>query len=352
MNVIIVGVGVIGRAVSRRCSSAGISPILYDVQPVPGGLTDWADVCQRVRGHGAPPFVLVCVPGAAVPGVIPLIQQLPPGSCIIESTMAPWTSRSLLQPLADASWECGVCPERENPGGETPRWRVLGMVASVAGGYETAFYERLGYRVYRPGGPREVEIAEWSKVYENAHRTVCIGLAQALALQCSFAPPEGFPVNPHAVVRAAGTKGDSSGSYRPSAGMGGPCIPSTAYLMGDVEMVRLSEEADEHRRYQIAGEALHIAGVPPRPIVLLGTGYKVGVAQATNAPATRIAAAIVRLSPGAKVTLWDHRAPAPLPEEYVAVVCTARISEEKTRQVLNHATGWIDPTGQDSDRSF
>lgn len=355
-SIVVIGMGVVGHAIARRCASVG-DCLGYDKDPGAcerarlGGLEasgDWGTVCRVVAGGAT---VLLCVPADVVPLVLPLVQQLPRGTCVIESTMRPWTSRALLQPLADAGWCVAVCPERENPGEALPSpWRVLGSLTGSPGDYGVAglagLYSSIGYRIHHA----TIEVAEWSKVYENSHRMVCLGLAQDLARLCDeYRPPGGTRVNPHDVVAAAATKGDSAGQYRPGAGVGGPCIPVVSRFMNS-EIVEHALTADAWRVDQIATAAKMLATSFGAPVVLLGAGYKRGVTQSTGAPATRLREILMRR--GMAVALWDPEFQAPLPERYVAVVCTVDVQDPAVAAILAGATGWIDPTGQDPAHAF
>ncbi len=79
------------------------------------------------------------------------------------------------------------------------------------------FYSKIFKKTYSCGS---IEIAEFTKVYENAYRAVNISFVNQMKMICKK-----FNINIYDIIEAAKTKSFGFIPYLPSPGIGGHCIP-------------------------------------------------------------------------------------------------------------------------------
>ncbi|GAB2919499.1 UDP binding domain-containing protein [Streptomyces heilongjiangensis] len=235
-------------------------------------------------------FTSICRATAARPrsGTPPLV--------IIESTLTPGTVEQLLLPVAvDAGLVLGrdlllaLAPRRDWFLAEGYGLRDLDRVyGGVNDASATAAYEVLSLMcntLHRARGHLEAELV---KCVENSYRHLEITLANQLTL--------GYPhVDMVEVLRLAGTKWNI-GTYHPSFGTGGYCIPlSSRYLLRGAahpeELSLLSQAVETDTRMR----SLVAESVADGPVVILGLAYKGGIKVATLSPTIRIAEELTRL---------------------------------------------------------
>ncbi|MFG2937526.1 nucleotide sugar dehydrogenase [Streptomyces sp. NPDC048282] len=224
---------------------------------------------------------------------------------VLESTTYPGTTEEVVKPLLEESglragedFALAFSPERIDPGNtthglrETPK--VVGGLTPACSAKAAAFYGKLVDTVVQAKGTREAEMA---KLLENTYRHVNIALVNELAILCRE-----LKVDVWDAIRCAGTKPFGFQAFRPSAGVGGHCIPiDPNYLSYKVRsigyefrFVELAREINAHmpeyvvRRAQDLlnheGRALHGSRV-----LLLGVTYKPDVADQREAPAVPVA---------------------------------------------------------------
>jgi len=184
--------------------------------------------------------LIVCVPtplnkfrepdlGYVLRTVESLAPYLRPGQVLsLESTTYPGTTDEELRPRVEArKLKVGVdaflcfSPEREDPG--NPEY-VTRTIPKVVGGTTAACIE-AGLALYRPVIEKVVpvsstRVAEMTKLLENIHRAVNIGLANEMKIIC-----DRMDIDVHEVIRAAATKPFGFVPYWPGPGLGGHCIP-------------------------------------------------------------------------------------------------------------------------------
>lgn len=152
----------------------------------------------------------------------------------LESTTWPGTTAEVLQPFIDRSglttgsdFFLVYSPEREDPGNPNFTTRTI---PKVVGG-ETSNCLRAGEAVYASVIDRVVPVsstrsAELTKLLENIHRSVNIGLANEMKL---IADRMGIDI--YEVIDAAATKPFGFTPYYPGPGLGGHCIPIDPFYL-------------------------------------------------------------------------------------------------------------------------
>ena len=183
-----------------------------------------------------------------------LVPFLRSGQVIsLESTTYPGTTEEELIPRVEsAGLRVGqeifvvYSPEREDPG--TPKFSTRD-IPKVCGGYTVsclevgvALYEQVIKRVVPVSSTR---VAELTKLLENIHRAVNIGLVNEMKIVA-----DQMNIDIYEVIRAAATKPFGFVPYYPGPGLGGHCIP--------IDPFYLTWKAREHgvhtRFIELAGE--------------------------------------------------------------------------------------------------
>ncbi|MER5514093.1 MULTISPECIES: nucleotide sugar dehydrogenase [unclassified Streptomyces] len=333
----VIGLGYVGLPLAREASLVGLRVAGLDLDPrvvegLNAGHSHVDDVSDddvaRMRQAGFTAYtddaclaraqtIVICVPtplsedggpdlGAVTSAARAVAGRLGRGRLVVlESTTYPGTTEEVLKPILEESglragedFALAFSPERIDPGNtthglrETPK--VVGGHTPACAARAAAFYGKLVDTVVQAKGTREAEMA---KLLENTYRHVNIALVNELAILC-----QELRVDVWDAIRCAGTKPFGFQAFRPSAGVGGHCIPiDPNYLSYKVRsigyefrFVELAREINAHmpeyvvRRAQDLlnheGRALHGSRV-----LLLGVTYKPDVADQREAPAVPVA---------------------------------------------------------------
>jgi UDP-N-acetyl-D-glucosamine dehydrogenase len=171
----------------------------------------------------------------------------------LESTTYPGTTEEELKPrIEERGWKVGhdvflvFSPEREDPG--NPNFTTR-SIPKVCGGSTKACLE-AGVALYRQVIDKVVPVsstqaAELTKLLENIHRSVNIGLVNEMKM---VADKMGIDI--HEVIRAAATKPFGFVPYYPGPGIGGHCIPIDPFYL-----TWKAREYGMHTRFiELAGE--------------------------------------------------------------------------------------------------
>ncbi len=183
-----------------------------------------------------------------------LLPYLRPGQVVsLESTTYPGTTdEELLPRIESTGLKVGenaflvYSPEREDPGNINFTTRTI---PKVCGGYTPSCLE-VGLALYGQVIDRVVPVsstraAELTKLLENIHRAVNIGLVNEMKM---VADKMGIDI--HEVIRAAATKPFGFVPYYPGPGLGGHCIPIDPFYL-----TWKAREYGVHTRFiELAGE--------------------------------------------------------------------------------------------------
>lgn len=164
-----------------------------------------------------------------------LVPYLRPGQIMsLESTTYPGTTdEELLPRMESTGLKVGqdaflvFSPEREDPGNPNFTTRTI---PKVCGGHTQACLD-VGLALYGQVIDRVVPVsstraAELTKLLENIHRAVNIGLVNEMKI---VADKMGIDI--HEVIRAAATKPFGFVPYYPGPGLGGHCIPIDPFYL-------------------------------------------------------------------------------------------------------------------------
>jgi UDP-N-acetyl-D-glucosamine dehydrogenase len=237
-----------------------------------------------------------------VDGLIPHIRA---GQIMsLESTTYPGTTdEELLPRIEKRGFKVGVdyflvySPEREDPGNKNFKTR---SIPKVCGGTTPACQE-VGLALYSSVIDKVVPVsstraAEMTKLLENIHRAVNIGLANEMKVVA-----DRMGIDIHEVIRAAATKPFGFVPYYPGPGLGGHCIPIDPFYL-----TWKAREFGLHTRFiELAGEinnsmpdyvvdkvadALNRLNksIKGSKILVLGIAYKKNVDDMRESPSTEI----------------------------------------------------------------
>ncbi len=241
----------------------------------------------------------------------------------LESTTYPGTTEEELLPLMEkAGLDVGkdaflvYSPEREDPANPNFETRTI---PKICGGHTSACL-RAGIALYSVAIDRVVPVsstraAEMTKLLENIHRAVNIGLVNEMKVVA-----DRMDIDIHEVINAAATKPFGFTPYYPGPGLGGHCIPIDPFYL-----TWKAREYGLHTRFiELAGEinaymprfvidklvdALNDRGktLKGSKILVLGIAYKKNVDDMRESPSVQLMSGLTRK--GAVVEYSDPHVP-------------------------------------------
>jgi UDP-N-acetyl-D-glucosamine dehydrogenase len=264
--VAVVGLGYVGLPLACRFANAGFRTIGLDIDPekivsLASGKTYLSTVPSAhivdAHAHGfvasadyalaaKADAIIICVPTPLTPAREPdlsyvvgtveaLLPHLHAGQLLsLESTTYPGTTEEVLRPRIEAKglhigtdFFLVFSPEREDPGNKNFETQ---SIPKVCGGTTPACLE-VGVALYGQAIDKVVpvsstRVAEMTKLLENIHRAVNIGLANEMKIVA-----DRMGIDIHEVIRAAATKPFGFVPYYPGPGLGGHCIPIDPFYL-------------------------------------------------------------------------------------------------------------------------
>lgn len=313
-----------------------------------------------------------------------IVPHLRPGQVVaLESTTWPGTTDEELRPRIERTGlRVGedvflvFSPEREDPGNPNFQTRTI---PRVVGGATPACRE-VGLALYGQVIDQLVPVsstraAEMTKLLENIHRAVNIGLVNELKIVC-----DRMGIDIHEVIRAAATKPFGFTPYYPGPGLGGHCIPIDPFYLTwkareyglSTRFIELAGEVNATMPEWVVGkvaDALNERGqaVKGARILVLGIAYKKNVDDMRESPAVEL---MERLrDKGASVSYSDPHVPVfpkmrehrfdlesvPLSPEALAETDCVLLATDHDRfdydLIRNHAPLIIDSRGRYPERT-
>ena len=256
---------------------------------------------------------------------------------IIESTVAPGTTREILTPILER--ESGLSredffvsfsPERIDPLNKT--WNIKNTPKVVAGLNDKAcdiaidFYSKFIDQTIRC---ESLEVAETSKLLENSFRLINISFINEMAIFCNK-----FGIDVNHVIAAAATKPYGFLPFYPSIGIGGHCIPvDPVYLAAkareigaSADFIELATRINNTMPEFFVKRAEDILGdLQGKKILVIGVSYKPNVADTRETPVEslllhlRKREAIVSWH-DELVKEWNNECSVPISEEFDLVI--------------------------------
>ena len=272
-------------------------------------------------------IILICVPtplqdnhkpdlSYLISAVKSIGKHLSKGSLvIIESTVAPGTTRGLLVPLLEKESNLNVneflvafSPERIDPQNKT--WNIKNTPKLVSGLTKEAsvkaieFYSKFVDNIIECNS---IEVAEMAKLLENSFRLVNISFINEISIIC-----QKLGIGVTDVINAAATKPYGFMPFYPSIGVGGHCIPVDPIYLSDkareigapTRFIDLADEINQEMpRYFVTRAEEKFGGLASKKVLVIGVSYKPNVADVRETP---VEALILCLKEkGAKVSWHD-----------------------------------------------
>ena len=234
-----------------------------------------------------------------------LVPYLRAGQIVsLESTTYPGTTDEELRPRVESTGlVCGrdvflvFSPEREDPGNPDFSTRTI---PKVVGGLTPACLE-AGIALYRQVIDKVVPVsstraAEMTKLLENIHRAVNIGLVNEMKIVA-----DRMGIDIHEVIRAAATKPFGFVPYYPGPGLGGHCIPIDPFYLTwkareygiNTRFIELAGEVNSAMPQWVVGKVADALNerrkaIKGSRILVLGIAYKKNVDDMRESPAVEI----------------------------------------------------------------
>lgn len=262
----IYGLGYVGLPLALRFSEVGLKVIGFDIDPDKVATLNAGtsyieritpDLISQARAKGFEATtdfartaevdaLILCVPtplnahrepdlSFIIATIETALPHMRPGQLVsLESTTWPGTTDEILAPrLASHSLipgdSCALVfsPEREDPG--NPHYGTHNIPKVIGGTTPTCL--DLGLALYQHAIARMVPVsstraAEMTKLLENIHRSVNIGLVNEMKIVA-----DKMGINIHEVIDAAATKPFGFVPYRPGPSLGGHCIPIDPFYL-------------------------------------------------------------------------------------------------------------------------
>jgi UDP-N-acetyl-D-glucosamine dehydrogenase len=234
-----------------------------------------------------------------------LLPHLRAGQIVsLESTTYPGTTDEELKPrLAARGFKVGedfflvFSPEREDPGNAHFGTRTI---PKVCGG-DTPACLQAGIALYSPAIDVVVPVsstraAELTKLLENIHRAVNIGLVNEMKIIA-----DKMDIDIHEVIRAAATKPFGFTPYYPGPGLGGHCIPIDPFYLTwkarqyglHTRFIELAGEINSDMPHWVIGKLSDALNERSRSIkgsrvLVLGIAYKKNVEDMRESPSVEL----------------------------------------------------------------
>ena len=332
----IYGLGYVGLPLALRFAEVGLKVTGFDIDSAKVQQLNAGEsyierlqpaVIQRAQSHGFEATtdfslskevdaIIICVPTplnryrepdlsyiiATIESALPHMRA---GQLVsLESTTWPGTTEEVLAPRLRARGlvpgeNCALVfsPEREDPG--NPRYgtkdipKVIGGCTPSCLALGKALYQRAIQILVPVSSPR---VAEMTKLLENIHRAVNIGLVNEMKI---VADKMGISI--HEVIEAAATKPFGFVPYKPGPGLGGHCIPIDPFYL----TWKAREYGINTRFIELAGEIKHYMphwvvekitdalnerskAIKGSRILVLGLAYKKNIDDTRESPAVEI----------------------------------------------------------------
>lgn len=237
-----------------------------------------------------------------VDSLLPYLRQ---GQVVsLESTTYPGTTEEELLPRIES---CGLkvgddialvySPEREDPGNPdfTTKTipKVVGGVTPDCLDVGIALYNQIIEQVVPVSSTRT---AEMTKLLENIHRAVNIGLVNEMKIVA-----DKMEIDIHEVIRAAATKPFGFVPYYPGPGLGGHCIPIDPFYLTwkareydiNTRFIELAGEVNSNMPRWVVSKIADALNDQRKPIkgskiLVLGIAYKKNVDDMRESPSVEL----------------------------------------------------------------
>ena len=265
---------------------------------------------------------------------------------VLESTTYPGTTEEEIVPVIEnagfiisENFFIGYSPEREDPGNKNYTTKTIPKV--VSGHTKNcleltrALYDQIVDQTVPVSSPK---VAEMTKIMENIHRAVNIGLVNELKMVA-----DRMNIDIYEVINAAATKPFGFTPYYPGPGLGGHCIPIDPYYLTwkakevgiNTRFIKLAGEINTNMpKYvvQKVSEALNSVGksIKNSKILILGLAYKKNIDDTRESPSLTIINILTKK--GANVQYSDPHIPlAPKTRKFCFNLTSVKLTAENIK---------------------
>src|SRR5436853_1289936 len=351
----VIGLGYVGLPLALRFSEAGFRVIGFDIDQAKADainsgrsyflhIPDAAVAAARARCFEATTQVsraaeadalIICVPTPLTASREPdlsfvvntlesILPHLRAGQLIsLESTTYPGTTEEELRPrIEKRGFKVGedifLCfsPERQDPG--NPHFTTRN-IPKICGGATSACLE-AGVALYSQAVDKVVPVsstraAEMTKLLENIHRSVNIGLVNEMKIIA-----DRMDIDILEVIHAAATKPFGFVPYYPGPGLGGHCIPIDPFYLTwkarqyglHTRFIELAGEINSAMPHWVIGKVVDALNERRKPlngsrVLVLGIAYKKNVDDMRESPSVELMSLLA--ARGARVEYSDPHVP-------------------------------------------
>lgn len=297
--------------------------------------TDRVDGTSDFSRAGEADALIICVPtplnghrepdlSFVINSVETVLPHIRPGQVVsLESTTYPGTTdEELLPRLESRGLRVGkdifllFSPEREDPGNERYSTRTI---PKVCGGVTPDCLD-VGKALYGAVIDSVIPVsctktAEMTKLLENIHRAVNIGLVNELKIVCDT-----MGIDIREVIDAAATKPFGFTPYYPGPGLGGHCIPIDPFYLTwkareyglNTRFIELAGEVNTSMPEWVVNKVMHALNdrgktLKGARVLVLGIAYKKNVDDMRESPSVVLMEKLLRN--GAVVDYSDPHVP-------------------------------------------
>lgn len=241
---------------------------------------------------------------------------------ILESTTYPGTTEDILIPFVKSikhkelslgvNYFLGYSPEREDPGNKDFTTKTIPKVVSGVTknclALTKMLYDKIVDQTIPVSSPR---VAEMTKIMENIHRAINIGLVNELKILT-----DKMNINIHEVINAAASKPFGFTPYYPGPGLGGHCIPIDPFYLTwkakeygmNTRFIELAGEINTAMPKYVIGKVNKALNDNRKPIkgskiLVLGLSYKKNIDDLRESPSLELIRDLLQL--GALVEYSD-----------------------------------------------
>ena len=268
-----------------------------------------------------------------------IAEYLHPGQLIIlQSTCTPGTTRRVLVPILETSTRLragrdffvAFAPERIDPGNRdfnvhnTPK--IVGGLTPACTELASLLYSPIVERVVPVSSP---EVAETTKLLENAFRFINISFINEMAVLC-----DRMGVDIWETIAAAATKPFAFMPHYPGPGVGGHCIPIVPFFLEAVArengmpgyMIDAAGKVNDGMPAFVVRKLERLLGTYGKSlsharVLLLGIAYKAETNDTRESAAFHVIAHLQQL--GANVSYYDPYVPTARRDRQLLVSLTA-----------------------------
>lgn len=245
-------------------------------------------VKNHLRDHQLIILESTTYPGTTEEILVPFIESIPDSSRI--------THHASLFTIGENVF-IGYSPEREDPGNKNYTTKTIPKIVSGITENCLELTKTLYNQILDQTVPvSSTKVAEMTKIMENIHRAVNIGLVNELKIVA-----DKMDIDIYEVINAAATKPFGFTAYYPGPGLGGHCIPIDPFYLTwkakevgmNTRFIELAGEinaAMPNYVVQKVNEALNTKGksINGSRILVLGLSYKKNVDDLRESPSLEL----------------------------------------------------------------